>query len=112
MNIGVIGGGAVGLLIASYLASSHQVTVYVRRKEQMEKINEEGLFLHAKNLLHVKANIADTIDKEDLILICVKQYHLNDLLPNLRSIDENTPLIFLQNGMRPASFYQKFKNPV
>ena len=34
MNIGVIGGGAIGLLVSSYLSTFHDVTVYVYRETQ------------------------------------------------------------------------------
>ncbi|CAM5275748.1 hypothetical protein BSAF29S_05212 [Bacillus safensis subsp. safensis] len=34
MNIGIIGGGAIGLLCASYLSQHHDITVLTRRKEQ------------------------------------------------------------------------------
>ena len=42
MKFTVIGGGAVGLLLASYLAQQGDVTIVVRRKEQQETL-QNGL---------------------------------------------------------------------
>jgi 2-dehydropantoate 2-reductase len=44
LRIGVIGGGAIGLLISAYLASKHHLTVYTKREDQKQKINKHGIF--------------------------------------------------------------------
>ena len=45
MKIAVIGGGAVGLLVSSYLARVSDVTLYVRRLDQKRLIDKNGLVL-------------------------------------------------------------------
>ncbi|SDL77205.1 2-dehydropantoate 2-reductase [Sediminibacillus halophilus] len=100
MKVGIIGGGAVGLLTAVNLTKGgHQVTVYVRREEQKHEINKGGVSLvpDYKNF-PVRALLLEELRKEDIIMIAVKQYHLSDILPRLQSY-LNIPLIFLQNGM-------------
>jgi len=40
MRIGIIGGGAIGLLFACYLSKSNQVTLYCRTNEQVRLISQ------------------------------------------------------------------------
>ncbi|MGL6104251.1 MAG: 2-dehydropantoate 2-reductase N-terminal domain-containing protein, partial [Exiguobacterium acetylicum] len=37
MNVGIIGAGAIGLLLASYLSEEHAVTLYVRQEQDEER---------------------------------------------------------------------------
>ena len=100
MKIGIIGGGSIGLLISSYLCVGHKVTIYVRRMEQKQKINDHGLYLSG-NLtpFPVKALLLDEIKKEDYIIICVKQSQVSTILTKINKDDQDTPVVFLQNGM-------------
>src|SRR5690625_2738321 len=99
MNIGVIGGGSIGLLIGSYLASKHHMTIYVRRKEQMETINTYGLLLNQTKIHQVKSLLLTNVKNEDCLIICVKQPQLKCIIPFIQKTRKNIPLIFLQNGM-------------
>ncbi|MDQ0217185.1 2-dehydropantoate 2-reductase [Peribacillus cavernae] len=100
MRIGIIGGGAVGLLFASYLSDGYQVTLYTRTKEQADVINEEGILLIRENkkfYKKVSAMVSENIGgREDLLIVAVKQYHLDKLLPAIR--ESPSPLLFIQNG--------------
>ncbi|WP_254259874.1 2-dehydropantoate 2-reductase N-terminal domain-containing protein [Listeria fleischmannii] len=42
-NIGIIGGGSMGLLYAARFAEEANVTLYVRRRTQMEELRKNGL---------------------------------------------------------------------
>jgi len=100
MKIGIIGGGSIGLLISSYLCVEHEVTIYVRRVEQKQKINDHGLYLSGNPTpFPVKALLLDEIEKEDYIIICVKQSQVSTILTKLNKDDQDTPVVFLQNGM-------------
>ena len=100
MNIGIIGGGAIGLLISSYLASRHRTTIYVRREQQKNKLNREGI-LHdsSSKPVKVRALLGTELKKEDCYIVCVKQAHIPTIIPMLAMIDAQTPVVFLQNGM-------------
>ncbi|MCY1690539.1 hypothetical protein OVA29_07280 [Exiguobacterium sp. SL14] len=37
MNVGIIGAGAIGLLLASYLSEEHSVTLYTRQEQEEER---------------------------------------------------------------------------
>ncbi|MBO1004924.1 2-dehydropantoate 2-reductase [Pseudogracilibacillus auburnensis] len=103
MKIGIIGGGAVGLLFGAYFGTEYDVTIYTRSSKQAEKINEQGLQLSKQgnfsNIpLKANANFAK-MEAQNLIIVAVKQYDLESLLPILKKISANIPLLFIQNGM-------------
>jgi 2-dehydropantoate 2-reductase len=104
MNIGIVGGGAIGLLFGSYLAKNgHVVTLYTRTKEQAILLQTEGVLLHREatnSRLHVDAEaITQGIRDHDLLIMTVKQYDLPSLTPLLLSLPSRIPLLFVQNGM-------------
>lgn len=115
MKVGIIGGGAIGLLVASHLAVRHDVSLYVRRKEQMNSVrtnsiwrSQGDLFAHAGKMnIHLEKNL----QKEDLYIICVKQHHLEELLPVLQKLETGTNLLFLQNGMGHLILLDRLQTP-
>ena len=99
MRIGVVGGGAIGLLLAGLLTEqSHDITLYVRGEKQKNEINQKGILcLPDKNTYSLRALLIDELEQEEIMFICVKQYDVENLLPKLQH--SYTPLVFLQNGM-------------
>lgn len=113
MDIGVIGGGSVGLLLSGYLALQHTVTVYVRRGEQKSAINSGGIQLaHSAKPIPVKSLLIDELKKEDCIIICVKQNDIASAIGYLDKMNEAAPLIFLQNGMGHIKYLKNIKQAV
>ncbi|WP_419883748.1 2-dehydropantoate 2-reductase [Peribacillus sp. B-H-3] len=100
MKIGIIGGGAVGLLFAAYLNDDHEITIYTRTQEQAELINREGLLLVSQNRRTVKkmsaSRMSEQVKREEMLIVAVKQYQLKDILSSIGDIV--IPLLFLQNG--------------
>ena len=103
MKIGIIGGGSIGLLLSGYLADAHQVTLYVKRKQQKERIESQKLHVLKASIPYKQASISvklvSEVEKEDCYLICVKQSEINQLIPVIEKINRSIPIIFLQNGM-------------
>jgi len=105
MKVGIIGGGAVGLLFAAYLTKVSIVPIiYTRREEQAEKLNKNGIDiikLGMKENCRVKAiHFHKGLENdEDLLVITTKQYDLGPIFDYLISNEIKTPLLFLQNGM-------------
>ncbi|WP_323640376.1 2-dehydropantoate 2-reductase [Bacillus pumilus] len=100
MNIGIIGGGAIGLLCASYLTQHHDVTVFTRRNEQAEEIRAFGIERTVKGdtcqaTVHAQAGITGEFD---LLIVTVKYHHLQDVLRELSTLPPHR-ILFLQNGM-------------
>ena len=115
MRIGIIGGGSIGLLFASYLSLSFTVTVYTRTSQQALKINRDGIWLRRQQeLIHcpvVACPIGDWTGQEDLTLITVKQYQLNNVLTRLTDPGTSKgPLLFLQNGMGHLDALSQLQN--
>jgi 2-dehydropantoate 2-reductase len=103
MEIGIIGAGSIGLLLASYLSNAFRVTLYTRTSEQAKEINDHGLHL-LKGTEQLKTDIFalpinDWTGIEDLTIVAVKQYQLEPLLGKLNKANSQQDLLFLQNGM-------------
>lgn len=105
MKVGIIGGGAVGLLVAAYLMKANIVPViYTRREKQALTLNKNGIDIiknGIKENCEVKAShfLKGLKNDEDLLLITVKQYDLEPIFDYLSRNQIKTPLLFLQNGM-------------
>jgi 2-dehydropantoate 2-reductase len=104
MNIGIIGGGSIGLLFGAFLLEkNHKVTLYTRTESQAFILNNYGISKeHKHDISHtspIATCISDGISKHDFIIIAVKQYHLSAILETLYRVSTSTPLLFLQNGM-------------
>ncbi|GGG10349.1 ketopantoate reductase family protein [Paenibacillus abyssi] len=112
MNVSVIGGGAIGLLYAARLAmSGNRVQVWTRTEDQALALQAKGIVLlerHVSAVVHVEARTALTAESlgaktmdSDLILLTVKQPHINeDLMMLLQHIAKpGTMVLCLQNGI-------------
>lgn len=112
MRVGIIGGGSVGLLVSTYLYRTHHITLYVRNPQQKRVINNYGVWLDQGTLTYPKASFPDELHQEDCLVICVKQYQLEEVMSVLTACNIQTPVIFLQNGMGHVDQLHKLKSPV
>ncbi|WP_176545205.1 2-dehydropantoate 2-reductase [Bacillus sp. AFS041924] len=115
MKIGIIGGGAVGLLTASYLyQNKHDVTLFTRTEDQANQINSLGVILlvdDKKKQMCITANkLLPKISTFDLLVVCVKQYHLNQIVNTLDQY-EGENILFLQNGMSHIEIVKNLSIP-
>lgn len=115
MKIGIIGGGSIGLLFAHYLSVEHDVTLYVRSKEQEEKLTSDGLIFEKKNKF-MKRKLQTLLfsqwtGKEDLTIIAVKQYHLHNIIEAIKqaTFNHSCSLLFIQNGMGHIKRLKEFE---
>ncbi|MEK4606195.1 2-dehydropantoate 2-reductase [Geobacillus stearothermophilus] len=103
MNIGIVGGGAVGLLLAAYLGRRHKVTVYTRRLSQARQLAECGVALKKEGKTTETAvqarPFAGTELVEPLVFVTVKQYDVADVCSQRDSFRRVGTIVFLQNGM-------------
>lgn len=104
MKIGIIGGGSIGLLCAAYLAEKNDIMLFTHRKNQATIIQENGVVFERNSFVkQVKIQAEELkqsvhlLEQFDLVLVTVKQYHLTELLPYIKSVKTN--FLFLQNGM-------------
>ncbi|OLO40786.1 2-dehydropantoate 2-reductase [Alkalihalophilus pseudofirmus] len=105
MNIGVIGGGAIGLLLAAYLRKSgFNVTLYTRSQKQATQLEESGIKLRTREGSEMVSVVSRTMEdvcvlEEDLIFVTVKQFHLKKLFDSIDLSKHPQAMVFLQNGM-------------
>ncbi|WP_374056585.1 ketopantoate reductase family protein [Rossellomorea sp. FM04394] len=103
MKIGIIGGGAVGLLFAGYLGRKFDVTLFVRREAQVQFLSMNGINVHKESSSFTTQVRSDQLTevplKFDLVIVAVKGYDLKSLENVLVLMDKNQPLLFLQNGI-------------
>lgn len=102
MRIGIIGGGAVGLLMAAYFSNHYDVTVYTRRQEQAEQLCAHGLTVicgdeRTTHRVHAEPFVRET--NVDVLFIAVKQYDLTNILKTNMHMLRADAVMFLQNGM-------------
>ncbi|WP_431799507.1 ketopantoate reductase family protein [Halobacillus andaensis] len=109
MKIGVVGGGAVGLLLSSYLSKIHEVSLFVRSEEQKQELNTSGITCEGLHGTVRAYTDAAYFNDQNLLLITVKQHHLPDILDQL---PPSQPVVFLQNGMSHLSFIKELPNPL
>jgi 2-dehydropantoate 2-reductase len=114
MKIGIIGGGSIGLLFASYLRNVFSVTVYTRTYEQAKEIIENGIIL-LNGIKQMRIPVhALPVDEwpgdEDLTIVAVKQYQLDEVIKKINNVDHsNKNFLFLQNGMGHLKLLSKLK---
>lgn len=103
MKIGIIGGGAVGLLYGAYYSLDYQISIKTRTQEQANILKQIGILMtvsEKESYYAVRASAEDSfLCDQDLIVIAVKQYQLPSIIPTLLKIRDETPLLFVQNGM-------------
>ncbi|PAD26893.1 2-dehydropantoate 2-reductase [Niallia circulans] len=104
MEIAIIGAGAIGLLCAYQLKEKHDVTLYVRSKQQYERILEKGIYYKAndekKNRTVRVRFFKEWNGQEELTIVAVKQYQLASIYEKMEKMgDKIKAMCFLQNGM-------------
>lgn len=104
VDVVILGAGAVGMLVASYLSKDNRVTLVTRRQAQADTINQQGLHRinidHSVERLTLNSSIQfPQLKTETIVIVAVKYGQLNSIYPLLNALNENIPLIFLQNGL-------------
>mgnify|MGYP000392139931 CR=1 FL=1 len=105
----VVGGGAVGLLLAATWVARAPVTVLVRTRGQAARISRCGIAVCglARRTAGVRAAAADRgahaiLRAADAVVVCVKTYSTVAALRPLRAmIPRSCPVLTVQNGLHP-----------
>ncbi|MDM1043938.1 2-dehydropantoate 2-reductase [Myroides sp. 1354] len=110
VNIGIIGlggvGGFYGGLLAHHFESEEQVDIhFVARGEHGKQIKKHGLTVLSKDSVivgkptRVVERVQD-LGKMDFILLCTKEYDLDEVIVDLKAIvAKNTVILPLLNGV-------------
>lgn len=99
MNIVIVGGGAIGLLWYQALHNIIDIDVSLKTKHTLDEFyftNTNG----DTTKIAIKNSSEKLIKQADIILVCVKTFHVNQALKELNSlVNENTVIIFNHNGL-------------
>lgn len=104
MNLGVVGPGAMGCLLAGKMAlAGNQVLILDHMPDRVEIINRQGLIIEGlQGTFQVKVpatlNPADLVESE-VILVCVKAYDTQTVAQTLQGLDSGPFILTLQNGV-------------
>lgn len=105
MRIAIVGAGAVGGVLAGFLASAgrHEPSL-LARGAHLEAIRENGLTVHSPDgVKHSRPKASDRVEdlgKQDIVIVTVKAHGLAALAPSLGPLfGPDTLVVAAQNGI-------------
>ncbi|HEV2402640.1 MAG TPA: 2-dehydropantoate 2-reductase [Candidatus Saccharimonadales bacterium] len=104
-KIAILGGGAVGLTYAAFLAPVADVVIKTRSQAQADHINAHGISLTLADKTEEITGMTATADMTDLkdcdaIVVALKTYDTEAIARELtKVIRQDVPVISLQNGL-------------
>ena len=108
-RIAVVGIGGVGGYLSAMLAHTYHSVTVVARGKRREAIEARGLVLHSdlngEIVSHPCLTLESAADltEQDYLFICVKNYSLEELLPQLDgAVTDNTIIVPVMNGVDPG----------
>ena len=105
MKIIMLGGGAMGSLLGSFLTSGdNDITLLCRSHEHANEINRKGLIIEAlskEKIYKIRTSVDPApLGYADLIIVMVKTYDtLNAIKSVINNINPETIVLTLQNGI-------------
>lgn len=98
-NILIAGAGALGSLYSHKLIEKGKNVFYLAEGERKERLEKNGIVVNGKNY-QVKCAGDDNIFTADLVIVAVKYYHLDEIIPKIKNfIDSNTIIVSVLNGI-------------
>ena len=115
MRIAVIGAGAIGSVVAGYLAKAQEDVILVGRKNQVDAINSRGLSVkgvRGEEILRLKA-LTKLDQSYDLVIFTVKTQDIEDAYQQNAAFLEEGLVMTSQNGVQAdnllSGHYEKDK---
>lgn len=108
-HVGIIGAGALGLLYANKILKNPGCSCsFITDSSRFDRL-EKTTFIINKQTVKIPVLHKDNIeDKMDLIIIAVKNHHLDDILDLLKpAVSRDTILISVLNGIDSEDFLKK-----
>ncbi|MBS6194607.1 MAG: 2-dehydropantoate 2-reductase [Clostridiales bacterium] len=106
IKITIAGVGGVGGYLAGMLAKTYPHVTLIARGERKRSLEEKGIRLHSEFSGEITARPERIVEKgteitavQDVILICVKTYSLEEICEDLLGcVDEHTMILPVMNG--------------
>lgn len=102
VRIQIVGGGAIGLFVASLAsAAGWAVTLVTKTKQQAAEINRQQLICEGITGESVRYSVRATnqMSEDCLTVVTVKYHQLPTLYKQLEQCSVDMPLLFMQNGL-------------
>lgn len=116
LKVVIVGAGAIGLLIGSYLSErNHEITYITRSTVQAEKLRLHGITLIQPNGEKVNTKVQAFTDfglapTEALWIVAVKYHQLTNIEEELQSLPLSTTLVFIQNGLAHLQWINRLEH--
>ncbi len=101
-SIAIIGAGAIGSLVAGYLALKGQAVSLIGHADSVKAVRERGL-----HIAGVRGNFDITVEasdrlcvKPDLVILCVKTQDIEKTLQENFALIRDSVILTIQNGAR------------
>ena len=100
MRIEIIGAGAVGLLLASFLVEQQASVTLVKRHASENEAFVVRTNFDGTTTSNLQISLATKLSNEaNLIIVAVKYGDLQDVYHQLKQCDRTIPVLFVQNGL-------------
>lgn len=102
MHIQIVGGGAIGLFVASLASAARwKVTLVTRTEQQAAELNNSQLLCEQLDGARVSYPVSATtrLREDCLTIITVKYHQLPEIYQKLQRCSAEMPLLFMQNGL-------------
>ncbi|KPV45577.1 ketopantoate reductase family protein [Alicyclobacillus ferrooxydans] len=104
MNVVVLGAGAVGGYFGGKLAAVGVPVTFLVRERRYEQLSAHGLVVESRHgnftVAPQLALSASEIDHPDIVIVALKNYHLEGALPQIRAlVDKGALVLPLLNGV-------------
>lgn len=115
MNIVIVGQGAIGLLWYHQLSKISSNNVQLLCSARIASPPAEVLLTDIESLVisrPLKIANDEALARADIILICVKSYHIESAITSLEGkIDHRTSIVFCHNGMLDMETFSSISQP-
>ena len=105
-SVTIIGAGSWGTTVAALAAGSHPTTLWARRSEVAERINEtreNGDYLPGFQLpygLRATSDLTDAVEGADIVVMAVPSHGFRSVFADIAAaIDADTPVVSLTKGI-------------
>ena len=110
MKIAIIGAGAIGALVAGYLAKEGSDVTLVSKRKHVSAIKKNGLIIEGvRGRIAVPVKVTDKLEKgADLVILAVKTQDIASTVSDNIQVLKDVPVLTVQNGVRAEERLSEF----
>ena len=110
MKIAIIGAGAIGTLVAGYLAKEGSDVTLVGKRKNVSAIKKNGLIIEGvRGRTAVPVKVTDKLEKgADSVILAVKTQDIASTISDNIQVLKDVPVLTVQNGVRAEERLSEF----